>query len=275
MDLVKVVQALRRHLRVVIAAVIIGAALGAAASFLGDENAPVTNTQGRRWQASATVGLTDADAANQTAFGSVSRIAAAATGPDVAARVAKQVPDLGLDAATIQTRLRTTSNPRLRTVRILAVSGNQQRAIALADATATQLVGYVNDETRASIVQQRDDLARQMTTIREQRAALDLGLGDPNVKGTDRDILAAQSESLISQYRVVYDRFTNIASLSTSSIVSPLRPASAKPITLGAYKSSGSSTSSLDGPIPRGLLGALLGLLVGVIAALALALSAD
>src|SRR6188508_40571 len=100
MDLVKFVQAIRRHLRIVIVAVIIGAALGAGSAFLGGENAPVTKTQDY-WKATATVGMNDTDAAALTAFGSVSRIATTATGPDVALRVEKETPEVGLDAATI------------------------------------------------------------------------------------------------------------------------------------------------------------------------------
>src|SRR3954452_7244556 len=100
MDLVKFVQAIRRHMRIVIVAGVIGAALGASSSYLGGDDSPVAKTRDY-WQASATVGLNDSNAASQTAFGSVSRVATAATGPEVAGRVAKQEPELGLDAATI------------------------------------------------------------------------------------------------------------------------------------------------------------------------------
>ena len=294
MDLVKFVQAIRRHLRIVIVAVVIGAALGAASSFLGGENAPVKKTQ-EFWQASATVGMNDSDVASQTAFGSVSRVATAATGPDVADRVAK-TPELGLDSATIQTRVGTVSDPNLETVDILVVSPDQREAIALADAVATQLVKYVNDEAQASVVTQSADLSKEMTRLRNERAALDAGLKDPNITGTDHDFLEAQSEALLNQYRVVYDRFTNIASLSFTSIISSLRSASARTITPQAYRSfvekskagtnniqivptattTGDDTSSsqssigVNGPVPRGLLGALIGLLIGIVAALML-----
>src|SRR5262245_1565859 len=139
MDLVKFVQALRRHMRILIAAVVIGAAVGAATSYVGGDDAPVARTRDY-WQASATVGLNDSNAASLTAFGSVSRVATAATGPDVAERVAKQAPELGLDAATIQSRLGTESDPNFKTVDIIAVSPDQHQAIALADVTATQLI---------------------------------------------------------------------------------------------------------------------------------------
>jgi capsular exopolysaccharide synthesis family protein len=295
MDLVKFVQAIRRHLRIVIVAVILGAALGAGSAFLGGENAPVTKTQDY-WRATATVGMTDTNAAALTAFGSVSRIATAATGPDVAARVAKDASDLGLDGATIQTRLATISDPNLQTVDIIAVSPDQHEAIALADSTASQLIGYVNEEAQGSVVKQRDDLTKQMAEIRDKRAALDGALLDPNIKGTDRDIIDTQRLSLISQYSVLYDRFTNITSLSFTSIVSSLRSASVSTITPETYKTfiakakagqnnvqliptattnndtvgSTQSSISVNGPIPRGLLGGLIGLIIGVVVALML-----
>jgi capsular exopolysaccharide synthesis family protein len=295
MDLVKFVQAIRRHFRIVIVAVVIGAALGAASSFLGGENAPVRKTQSY-WKATATVGMNDTDAASQTAFGSVSRIATAATSQDVADRVVKQAPELGLDGSTIQTRVGTVSDPNLQTVDIIAVSPDQQEAIALADATATQLIAYVNDEAKDSVVSQREELSEQLQTLRAQRAALDPKLLDPNLSVTDRDIIDAERNSLINQYSVVYDRFTNIASLTFTSIVSSLRGASAAPITSDAYRAfiakskagtnniqivptavtnnddtaSSPSSISVNGPIPRGLLGAFIGLLIGVVAALML-----
>jgi capsular exopolysaccharide synthesis family protein len=293
MDLVKFVQAIRRHLRIVIAAVVIGAALGAGSAFLGGDNAPVKKTQDY-WKAIATVGMNDSDAASLTAFGSVSRVATAATGPDVAAAIAKGSD--GLDEATIQSRLGTVADPNLQTVDIIAVSPDQNEAIALADATMAELINYVDQQARESVSQQRADLTTAMQQVRDKRAELDAAALDPNIKGTDRDILDTQRLAYISQYSVLFDRFTNIASLSFTSILSPLRTASATAITPDAYRAfvaksrlgqnntqviqnaptsnaeGGSSTSSVsvNGPIPRGFLGAIIGLIIGVVIALML-----
>jgi capsular exopolysaccharide synthesis family protein len=294
MDLVKFVQAIRRHMRVVIAAAIIGAALGAASSYLGGDDAPVAKTRDY-WRATATVGLNDSNAASQTAFASVSRVASAATGPEVADRVYKQEPELGLDAATIQTRIGTVSDPNFKTVDVIAVSGDQQEAVALSDAAATQLIAYVNDEARKSVADQLSELTKTMQELRDQRAALDASLLDPNVRGTDRDFVSAESDSLLSQYIAAYNQRTNLATLSITSILSSLRSASPSAMTPDEYKtfvalskagknniqivpsaqtetavSSGSSSIGVNGPVPRALLGALLGLIIGVVIALML-----
>ncbi len=291
MDVVKFVQAVRRHLRVVIAAVAVGALLGIASSYVGGSNAPVTKTR-TYYVATHTVGLADPDAELSTPYAALSRIASSATGPEVAALVAGQ---LGVSAADLQARLATIEDPNLQTIDIQAVSPNEDEAVALADATATQLLGYIDEAASASVAQRRDELSKRLTTLRNQRAALDGDLNNPAITGTDRDILEAQRDALINEYRIVYDRFTGVADVSTSSIVVSIQPAAAEEMSAADYRSflaaaaagtnntqilppgvaepgaapTGSSVG-IEGPIPRGLLGAFLGLLIGIGAALAL-----
>ena len=294
MDVVKFVQAVRRHLRVLVVAVLVGAALGVASSFLGRSSAPVTKTR-TYYVATHTVGLADPDAELSTPFASLSRIASSATGPEVAALVAGQLSDLGLSASDVQGRLATLEDPNLQTVDIRAVASNEQDAIAIADATATQLVGYIDQAATASVAQRRDELSKRLTTLRNQRTALDGDLSNPAITGTDRDILEAQRDALINEYRIVYDRFTSVADVSTSSIVVSIQPASAEEMSAADYQAfvtaaaagtnntqilppgvaepgaaPAGSTVGIEGPIPRGLLGAIFGLLVGIGAALAL-----
>lgn len=294
MDVVKFVQAVRRHLRVLVAAVLVGAALGVASSFVGGSDAPVTRTR-TYYVATHTVGLADPDAELSTPYAALSRIASSATGPEVGTLVAGQLSELGLSAADVQSRLATIEDPNLQTIDIQAVSPNEDTAVALADATATQLLGYIDEAATASVAQRRDELSKRLTTLRNQRAALDGDLSNPTIVGTDRDILEAQRDALINEYRIVYDRFTSVADISTSSIVVSIQPAAAEEMSAADYQAflaaaaAGTNNSQMlppgvaepgvapaessvgiEGPIPRGLLGALFGLLIGIGAALAL-----
>lgn len=293
MDLVSFTQIVRRHRWVVVAAILIGAALGAVSSFIGGSEAPVTNTR-TYWQATHTVGLTDSEAEFSTPFAIPDRIASTATGPEVAGRVVTQLDGFDLDPTDVQGRLGTVVDPNTGTIDIVAVANDEATATAIADATAAQLSSYIDEAAGSSVAQRRDEYAQRLTSLRNQRAALDADLLNPAIQGTDRDILEAQRDALINEYRLVYDRFTSLADLSTTSIIVTLQPATGTEISADEYQvfvgraragtnnlqqvpvgtetaaPADESSIGIDGPVPRGLVGAVLGLFVGIGAALAL-----
>jgi Mrp family chromosome partitioning ATPase len=284
MDVVAYLRILRRHWGVILAAVLVGALVGAATTLLQAD--PPAEQRGY-YKATNTqfFDLSSRTDGTRPVYTNIDQMAVLLTTGDVPKRVADE---LGGDPKELVTHIMVTSNGTLATLDITAVDRDPEQAVRLADTFAEQLTASIQNVEQTRINQTRDDTIQRLDSVQAQINALDAQIAarPPNV-----DLLTAQRNSLVNQYRTTYERFQAIAnSDAVSTPLSTLQSAEAEEITKSEYDArilkgrlgenrvradlisdstdpaatSSSSTTNLDSPVARGVLGGFIGLILGI-----------
>jgi Mrp family chromosome partitioning ATPase/capsular polysaccharide biosynthesis protein len=298
MDVVAYLRILRRHWRMIALAVLIGGLLGAGTSVVQKTTSSATG--GRFYKATHTLFLDGSQYSNyRPVFNNVDQMAVLATTGDVPQRVADTI---GGEPKDLVTHIFISTNSTLSTIDITGTDRDSKQAALLADTFASELVDSIKDKEQARRDQTRDETLKRLNELRDQIATLDAQLA---ARPPDLSLITAQRNSLVNNYSQVFERFQGLANApDQGNNLSTLQNAESEPIakteynaritagqlgnnrvradsfqsgtatgtnSLGQPTSSTSSSTRFDGPVARGLLGALLGLLVGV----GLALVAD
>lgn len=286
MDLLAVLRTLRRHWVLILALTVVGGLLGAASSELSQK----TTASKTFYKATTTLVVDLTQNSNQSArpFNSLDQVAIFTTTGDVPDAVAKQ---LGTDESGSQLaeHITTTTNGSTSTIALTAAEPTADEAVELSDAFASQLVAVLDQKGQDSFAAARDKLQTRITDLESQIATLTQQIA---ARPPNEPQLQAQSRALNNQLSLAYDSFSQLAAQGApTTAFSTLQKAQAVPIDKAEYDSrlnlgatsrnnlsanssdsedgsdvvvSSSTTSPVNGPVQRGLLGAFLGLLAGI-----------
>ncbi|GMU78325.1 MAG: hypothetical protein AMXMBFR46_11200 [Acidimicrobiia bacterium] len=283
MEIVAYLRIVRRHWKLVAAATILGALLGAATTLLPESASPVDRTYHK---ATHTLFLdtSNVSSAARPIYTNLDQIAVLATTGDVPRQVAAE---LGGTPEDWTNRIFTVTNGITNTLDIVCVDRHAEEATTCADTFAKTLMANLAEREQSRFDTQRDDTARRLDTLQGQIDALDAQIAQrpPNL-----EILQAQRNSAVNQYRLTYERWQQLADQGgPATVLSTLEMAEAQPISRAEYDNriaqaqlgqnrirgdveveptelGGEETSGdrFSDPVSRGILGALLGMVLGV-----------
>jgi len=296
MDVVAYLRILRRHWRMIAVAAVIGAIIGVGSTVV-EKQTGGAQSSGRYYKAAHTLFLdttVNSDSTYRPVFTNLDQMAVLATTGDVPQRVADE---LGGDAKELATHIYVTTNGTLSTIELSAADRSPQVAVQLADSFAKALTDSIQEKEQKRLDDIRDTTLKRLNDLQAQIAALDAQIA---AKQGDLSIITAQRNSSVNSYTATYEKFQGIANASDpTSNLSTLQGAEPERISKGEYDTliragqlgtnrvrgdyisnaqpdgtapaASSSSTRLNGPVPRGFLGALLGFLIGI----GLALVAD
>ena len=115
---------------------------------------------------------------------------------------------LGVSDQVVNNQLTATARSDVSAVDVTAISTDPQQAVQMANAAATTLNTYVLAEEQTQFNQQRDAVIKQLDALQQQQADLEASLTKP---GADTAIINAQLDSVVNQYRLVYEQLQNMA----------------------------------------------------------------
>jgi capsular exopolysaccharide synthesis family protein len=234
----KYLRALKRRWPILVAAVFVGALLGwvtTAAPAPATERAKT----GPYYRATHTLIVDDAAAqANATNGNSLqvsvplAQAAFFVTTGDVPSRVAAR---LQIPVDQVVGNVKGTALDGVSSLTITAIGTDPDRAVALADTSADELTKALADantqkynQTRDSILSRLDSLKSSQTDIENQIQA------NPQ----NRDVLNAQLDSVVNQYRVTYEQFQQLATVPAPTAgLRTIEAATAIPIEEDEYNS--------------------------------------
>jgi Mrp family chromosome partitioning ATPase/capsular polysaccharide biosynthesis protein len=288
MELLAFLRTLRRRWILILTLTLVGAALGVASSQL--ESTSATKRTGHYYKATNTlvVDLSSRGGDTPQAFQGLSQVAIFTTTGAVPDAVAKKL-GTGESGRELAQRITTTTNGSTNTIDITAVDPDPQRATELSDAFATALVQNLDQRGQDAYAQERDQLTGRLNDLQSQEDAL-LGQLGAVPRPVNYDNLKAQYDALVNQYRLTYDSYAQLGAQGPpTSRFTTLQTAQAVPIgadeyhsrlslgatgannldanaaaTSGVAVTTGSGSSTFQGPVSRGIFGALLGLLAGI-----------
>ena len=283
MEIVAYLRILRRHWKLIVAATLIGAVLGGASTLLKRDSAPEARTY---YKGTHTLFLDTSLIGTQVTeiYTNLDQIAFLVTTGDVPRAVAAK---LGGDASEWTEHIFTVTNGTTNTLDIVCAEPAADDAVTCADTFAEQLMATLDEKEQARYDAAVDTTLKRLDSIQTQINDLDVQIAarPPNV-----DILTAQRNSQVNNYRVTYENFQKLADQGgPASVVSTLEAAEALPIAEAEYQdrisrarlgenhvradvvstdstfdSGTSSSNRFSGPASRGILGALLGMMIGV-----------
>ena len=140
-----------------------------------------------------------------TAATNVQTVAFLVNSAQVTNKVAKQ---LNLPAKTVTGLVTATARSDVNAVDVTAISTDPAQAVALANAAADALNQYVIATSQLQFNQQRDDIEKQLDSLKRQQSDLEAQLTQP---GANKDIINAELDSVVNQYRLVYENFQTLA----------------------------------------------------------------
>jgi Mrp family chromosome partitioning ATPase/capsular polysaccharide biosynthesis protein len=135
----------------------------------------------------------------------VQTVAFLITSGQVTGKVADQ---LHLPKTTVTNLLTATGRSDVNAVDVTAISTDPAKAVAMSTAGANALNQYVVAANQIQFNQQRDDIEKQLDTLKRQQTDLEAQLGQP---GANKDFINAELDSVVNQYRLVYENFQTLA----------------------------------------------------------------
>lgn len=143
--------------------------------------------------------------------------------------------DLKLELDEVEGYVLGVARPDVSSIEIRAVGTDPGRVTALADSTADALLAYLSDQARRAFEADRDEVVLELDRLDQELADLSgrIALNPPNLTQ-----LEAQYQSLSNQYRLVYERFTQLAARTGDDLsLRSLGPAKLTEITEDEYRS--------------------------------------
>lgn len=287
MDLVNWTRIVRRSVKFLLVTTLLGALVGAGIAFLQRSREHVSPSQ-TYYSATESLGYDPTELGSSAAGGTtaLTTVGAFVTGPAVTKAVGTK---LEADGTELARQITTVARPTNNSVDVIAFAPTASRAVQLAREFSAATRTLYAEELTTQLQREADQLSKRLDDLKARREVVDAQLSNPNLSSVDRDVLNAQSDALVNQYRIAYDRFINVASPDTSAPpVFTLSAPSPSPVDAATYRaalargnsgqnhlvagdetsaalSPPSSTDSLpSGPLAVTLLGAFLGLAIGV-----------
>ncbi len=141
----------------------------------------------------------------------LNQVAFLATTGEVPGRVAER---MGTTPEAITSAIRTVPRPDVSSLEITAVANESDEAVLLADAMAAELTDYVDELVEQRYSERRDTVLTRIDELEAEREALEFQLlGNP----ADADIIRAQLDSVIGDYRLAQESMRSLARTGTPS----------------------------------------------------------
>jgi Mrp family chromosome partitioning ATPase/capsular polysaccharide biosynthesis protein len=285
-DLQKLARIMRRSLGFLVIATLAGAAIGVALG-LYERSEAAGHRDRTYFAATETLGY-DANAAGQSgdSVSALATIGTFVTSPDVTDEVGKA---LGGDGAALAGHITTVARPNNYSIDVTAVADTAADAERLATKFSDATIVAYGQDVESRSANQATQLSKRLADLTARREAVAQQLQNPSLSQVERDTLNAQSDALVNQYRIAYDRFIN---LDTSDSVAPPLFTLARPRairidaatfdaalergrsgqnhivagdpTTAASTATGSSAFEITGPVALGVIGAVLGFLLAL-----------
>jgi Mrp family chromosome partitioning ATPase/capsular polysaccharide biosynthesis protein len=286
MDLLAVLRTLRRHWVLILALTVVGGIVGAATGELSEKTEAAKTFH--KATTTLVVDLTNTGNQSKSPFSSLDQVAIFVTTGDVPNQVAKT---LGSDESgqELAEHITTTTNGSTSTIAITAAEPTAEEAEQLADTFATTLVAVLDQKAQQQYTDASNSLQTRLNDLDQRIGGL---IGQIAANPPNAPQLKAQLQALQQQYSLAYDNFSQLAAQGPpTSRFSTLQKAQAVPIDKAEYDArlnlgatsrnnlttdstssnsednplvTTSSSSPVNGPVPRGILGAFLGLLAGI-----------
>lgn len=287
MDIVAYLRIVRRHWRIVTGATLLGALIGTGSAVLQERTESDRPAARTYYEAVHTLFLDTSTIGNQAqpAYTNLDQIAVLVTTGDVPRQVATE---LGGDATDWAARVATVTNSTTNTLDIVCVEKTPDGATACADTFADDLLTGLREREQSRFDGLLDETVKRQETLQRRIADLDAQIA---AQPSNVDLLQAQRNSAVNQYRIAYERFQTLADQGgPAEVLSTLESAEAQPISADEYATrleqgrlgqnrvrgdpnesgapagapADSAGAPLSGPVSRGILGALVGMLVGI-----------
>jgi capsular exopolysaccharide synthesis family protein len=282
-DIVAYLRMLRRHWKIIVAAALLGALLGAASTLATKHASPAARTY---YKATHTLFLDTSSINDQVRpiYTNLDQIAVLATTGDVPKAVASK---LGGDAGDWTSHIFTVTNGTTNTLDITCAEQSGDDAAACADTFADELIASLRDREQGRFNNERDSTLQRIDSLDAQITSLEAQIA---AQPADAEVLQAQRRSLVNAYSLAYEKFQQLANQGgPASILTTLQSAEAQPISQDEYDTrieagqlgqnrvradaglpdsaatdTTGTTARFSGPVSRGILGALLGMMIGI-----------
>jgi len=286
LDIVAYLRIVRRHWKIIFAAMLVGALVGAGSAVLQDHNNSSSPDTRTFYKATHTLFLDTSSVGSQArpAYTNLDQIAVLVTTGDVPRQVATE---LGGDAAEWASRIFTVTNGTTSTLDIICSERTAAEAKTCADTFAKDLLASLHEREQARFDGLLSDTVQRQQTLAQQISDLDAQIA---ARPPDVALLQARRDSTVNQYRIAFERFQDLADQGgPADVLSTLEDAEAQPISAAEYASrleqgrlgqnrirgdlaqSGepvaaapAGSNRFSGPVSRGILGALLGIMIGL-----------
>ncbi|MGH9247609.1 MAG: hypothetical protein ACRD29_25530 [Acidimicrobiales bacterium] len=120
---------------------------------------------------------------------------------------AAELVDGAATAVELASQVRTTTNPTLGTITITATAADRERTELLANTFAEQFVAYLDERTSQETAEKVTSAGTQLDNLEAQISAIEAQLVGA---GADQGVLRAQRDSLVGQYRLLFDQFQQL-----------------------------------------------------------------
>ncbi len=120
----------------------------------------------------------------------------------------KVAQQLHLPPETVGNLVTATARSDVNAIDVTAISTNPKQAVALANAAAAELNQYVVAANEVQFSQQLKSINDKLDSLKTQQSNLESQLTQP---GANKDIINAELDSVVNQYRLVYENFQTLA----------------------------------------------------------------
>jgi Mrp family chromosome partitioning ATPase/capsular polysaccharide biosynthesis protein len=144
------------------------------------------------------------------------------------AEVGNQVAnEVGVDVSTVNDLVTAIARSDVLAIDVTAISTDPAQAVVLADTTAKVLNDFVATDQQAQFAAQRDEVLAKLDDLKAQREDLERQIA---ANPRDADLLRAEQDSIINQYRLATEELTLLAAqggpsggLSTLAAATPVQ----------------------------------------------------
>jgi Mrp family chromosome partitioning ATPase/capsular polysaccharide biosynthesis protein len=161
---------------------------------------------------------------------------------------------LGISADTFNDLVTATARSDVLAIDVTAISTDPAQAVTLADTTAADLNAFVADDAQRQFAAQRDEVLAELDALKAQREELEQQIRD---NPDDADLLRAEQDSIINQYRLTNEQLTLLATQGgPSGGLSTLQSATPVQINATAYNTRLDANRNARGSINPGVVAA-------------------
>jgi capsular exopolysaccharide synthesis family protein len=123
--------------------------------------------------------------------------------------VEKLAGQLGISAQAVNDQLSANARSDVLAIDVTAISTNPNQAANLADAAAAELTTMMSNQAQDEFTRQRDDIIAQLDELKAKRTELEAVI---NLNPENADLQRAEMDSVINQYRLVYEQLQQLSS---------------------------------------------------------------
>ena len=141
---------------------------------------------------------------------------------------------LGVSTDVVNDQLAATARSDVQAVDVTAISTDPTKAVHMANVAAAALNEYVLAENQTQYTQELRAVKAKVDALQAQQSDLEASL---TAKGANADIINAQIESVVNQYRIEYDQYQSLLTAGSPTVgMTTTAPATPVQISSRAYQ---------------------------------------